>query len=171
MSRHVDGEFQINFHTNNVMNTLRAYVFMKSFPMQEMDFADELSPIDEVARAVILLAGTDSRFTVFHAYNSHEVEMGDIVYALRESGFDIEVVDGDEFDRRLKESVADEEHNQFVAPLVNYNLDDDAIRTENGSRNEFTVKALYRLGFKWSIIDIDYLKKAIEMLKTLGFFV
>ena len=170
MSRHVDGEFQINFHTNNFMNTLKAYVFLKSFPMQAMDDSDEFSPIDEVARAVILLAGTDSRFTVFHAYNSHRVEMGDIIYALRESGFDIDVVDSGEFDRRLKESVADEEHNRFVAPLVNYNLDDDAIRTENGSRNEFTVKALYRLGFKWSIIDMDYLKKAIEMLKTLDFF-
>ena len=36
--------------------------------------------------------------------------------------------------------------------------------------NGFTVKALYRLGFKWSIIDMDYLKKTVEMLKTLGFF-
>ena len=70
----------------------------------------------------------------------------------------------------LKEMVADEEHNHFVAPLINYNLDDDALRIENGIENGFTVKALYRLGFKWSIIDMDYLKKTVEMLKTLGFF-
>ena len=170
MSRHVDGEFQINFRTNNFMNTLKAYVFMKSFPIQEMDARDELSPIDEVAKAVILLAGTDNRFTVFHAYNSHNIEMGDIVYALRESGFDIDVINKDAFDIQLKESVADEKHNQFVAPLVNYNLDDDAIRIENETTNDFTVKALYRLGFKWSIIDMEYMKKSIEMLKTLGFF-
>ena len=170
MSRHVDGEFQINFHTNNFMNTLKSYVFMKSFPVQEMDEADELSPIDEVARAVLLLSGTDRKFTVFHAYNSHSIEMGDFIYALSESGFDISVIGEDDFDRKLKEMVADEEHNHFVAPLINYNLDDDALRIENGIENGFTVKALYRLGFKWSIIDMDYLKKTVEMLKTLGFF-
>ncbi|MBR1635504.1 MAG: amino acid adenylation domain-containing protein [Lachnospiraceae bacterium] len=170
MSRHVDGEFQINFHTNNFMNTLKSYVFMKSFPVQKMDWTDELSPIDEVARAVILLAGTDRRFTVFHAYNSHSIEMGDIICALRESGFEINVIEEDDFDRKLKEAVSDDGHNQFVAPLINYRLDDDALRIENGTGNEFTIKALYRLGFKWSIIDMDYLKKTIEMLKTLGFF-
>ncbi|WP_294213093.1 amino acid adenylation domain-containing protein [Pseudobutyrivibrio sp.] len=170
MSRHVDGEFQINFRTNNFMNTIRAYVFMKSFPMQQMDEVDELSPIDEVAKAVVLLASVDRKFTVFHAYNSHTIEMGDIIEALKESGFDISVIDETDFNRRLKEAVADEKRNQFVAPLVDYNLDDDEIRSENEISNAFTVKALYRLGFKWSITDKDYLKKATEMLKTLGFF-
>ena len=96
--------------------------------------------------------------------------MGDIICALRESGFEINVIEEDDFDRKLKEAVSDDGHNQFVAPLINYRLDDDALRIENGTGNEFTIKALYRLGFKWSIIDMDYLKKTIEMLKTLGFF-
>lgn len=34
----------------------------------------------------------------------------------------------------------------------------------------FTVKALYRLGCRWSITDIPYMKKAVEALDTLGFF-
>ena len=110
--------------------------------MTRMDEADELSPIDEVARAVLLLSGTDRKFTVFHAYNSHSIEMGDFIYALTESGFDISVIGEDDFDRKLKEMVADEEHNHFVAPLINYNLDDDALRIENGIENGFTVKSL-----------------------------
>ncbi len=170
MSRAEDGEFQINFYTNNFMNTLKAYVVMGCYPIQLMDEEDELSPIDEVARSLVLLAGTDSRYTVFHAYNSHSIEMGDIIYAMKEYGFKIDLVEEAEFDQRLKTMLDDKTKNLHIAPLVNYNLDDDALRSENGVSNAFTVKALYRLDFKWSIIDDDYIRKAIAMLDTLDFF-
>ncbi len=74
------------------------------------------------------------------------------------------------FDQRLKTMLDDKTKNLHIAPLVNYNLDDDALRSENGVSNAFTVKALYRLDFKWSIIDDDYIRKAIAMLDTLDFF-
>jgi hypothetical protein len=32
------------------------------------------------------------------------------------------------------------------------------------------VKALYRLGFQWSITGLHYLRQAIEMMQLLGFF-
>lgn len=170
MSRHVDGEFQINFTTNNFMNTLKSYVVMGCYPIQLLDEEDEFSPIDEVARALLLLSGTNSDFTVFHAYNSHSIEMGDIIYALKDYGFKIDLVESSEFEERLKVMLKDKTKNLYVSPLVNYNLDDDALRNENGVLNNFTVKALYRLGFKWSIIDDEYVRKTIAMLDSLAFF-
>jgi thioester reductase-like protein len=170
MSRQLDGEFQANFATNNFMSTLRSYVALGGFPVDEMDMEDEFSPIDEVARAIVLLSGTDGRFTVFHPYNSHHVEMGNIILAMQQCGIDIDVVEDDEFIRRLRKALADEAINAYVSPLVNYNLDDDEIRYELESDNRFTVKALYRLGFQWSITELGYLRKAIEMMQLLGFF-
>ncbi len=170
MSRQLDGEFQMNFNTNNFMNTLRSYVALGSFPVDEMDVEDEFSPIDEVARAIVLLAGTDKKFTVFHAYNSHSVEMGNIMLAMQQCGIDIDVVEPDEFVRRLRVALADDAVNAFVSPLVNYNLDDAEMRYELESDNRFTVKALYRLGFQWSITELSYLRKAIDMMLLLGFF-
>ena len=170
MSRQQDGEFQVNFSTNNFMSTLKSYVALGCFPVSEMDETDEFSPIDEVARGIVLLAGTDAKFTVFHFYNSHTVEMGNIIRAMQESGLDVDVVDDQTFSKRLREALADDRINAYVSPLVNYSLDDDEIRYENPCTNRFTVKALYRLGFQWSITELRYLRQAIEMMQTLGFF-
>ena len=170
MSRQLDGEFQVNFNTNNFMSTLKSYVAMGCFPMSEMDEQDEFSPIDETAHAIVLLAGTDSKFTVFHPYNSHTVEMGNIIQAMQGCGLAIDVVDDERFGVRLREALADDAINAFVSPLVNYNLDDDEMRFENPASNRFTVKALYRLGFQWSITETRYLEQAIEMMQMLGFF-
>ena len=170
MSRQLDGEFQVNFNTNNFMSTLKSYVAMGCFPMSEMDEQDEFSPIDETAHAIVLLAGTDSKFTVFHPYNSHTVEMGNIIQAMQGCGLAIDVVDDERFGARLREALADDAINAFVSPLVNYNLDDDEMRFENPASNRFTVKALYRLGFQWSITETRYLEQAIEMMQMLGFF-
>ncbi len=170
MSRQVDGEFQVNFATNNFMSTLRSYAALGCFPVDEMDENEEFSPIDEVAHAIVLLAGTDRRFTVFHPYNSHTVEMGNIVLAMQQVGIDVDIVEPCEFVRRLRSALADDAVNAYVSPLVNYNLDDDEIRYELESDNRFTVKALYRLGFQWSITGLHYLRQAIEMMQLLGFF-
>ena len=170
MSRYEDGEFQINFNTNNFMNTLKSYVVLGCFPVQDMDEEDEFSPIDEVARATVLLAGTNSEFTVFHAYNSHTIEMGDLVQALNDNDLKVDVVDEKEFNERLNRALMDERINRFVSPLVNYKTDNDENIIENDVDNKFTVKALYRLGFHWHITDNEYIENAIAMLKTLGFF-
>ncbi len=170
MSRFSDGEFQVNFHTNNFMNTIKAYVALGCFPVQDLDEVDEFSPIDEVAKAIVTLSGTGKEFNVFHVYNSHSVEMGDIIYALKDMEYNIDIVDESEFAKRLRDMISDEKMNQFISPLVNYNLDDDDIRVENDSDNSFTVKALYRLGFKWSLTSTDYIETTMDMLSAFGFF-
>ena len=169
-SRYEDGEFQINFKTNNFMNTLKAYVVLGCFPVQEMDENDEFSPIDEVAKATVLLSGTNKEFTVFHAYNSHLIEMGDLVQALNDNGLKVDVVHEKVYKDRLRSALADDSVNSSVSPLVNYKTDNDENICENDVDNTFTIKALYRLGFRWSITDMDYIDSVILMLKTLGFF-
>ncbi|MCR4839690.1 MAG: SDR family oxidoreductase, partial [Eubacterium sp.] len=59
MSRHSDGEFQINFLTNSFMRSLRAYKSLKQFPVSALDEPVEFSPIDSSAEAVLRFAGAD----------------------------------------------------------------------------------------------------------------
>ena len=89
------------------------------------------------------------------------------------SGLNIDTkyfVDDDTFEERLRAALADDAINAYVSPLVNYSLDDDDMRFENPVTNTFTVKALYRLGFQWSITETHYLEQAIQMMEMLGFF-
>ncbi len=169
-SRSADEEFQMNFATNNFMNTLKAYAVLGCFPQTEMSLTDEFSYIDETARAVVLLSGTGSQFTVFHAYNSHTVDMGNIIMAMNACDIPVKVVKDSEFKERLKEGLADMEINKYLSPLINYDLAAGPVLKEVGSENFFTVNALYQLGFAWTITDMEFIEKALEYMKGMGFF-
>ena len=169
-SRVRDGEFQMNFRTNAFMNSLRSYAVLGCYPVGAMSDTEELSNIDETARAVVLLSGTNRAFTVFHAYNVHRIVMGDIIYAMNACGIPVAAVSGEEFSRRLREGLAREDINSYLSTLVDYDLDDDEAREEIPTDNCFTVNALYRLGMRWTITDLSILEKMIEAQKSLGFF-
>ncbi|MBQ6121352.1 MAG: SDR family oxidoreductase [Clostridia bacterium] len=170
MSRRKDGEFQINFHTNNFMNSLRAYVALGCFPVDDMDSPVEFSPIDSVSRALMLLSGTPDRYTVFHVDNCHVVHMANILEALADCGMPLEVTSAAEFGKRLDQMLKDERRSLEVSSLVSYRTDgDDTYRSVEVS-NAYTVKALYRLGFSWPVITPEYMERAIMALKGLGFF-
>ena len=170
MSRQKDGEFQANSITNGFMRDLKGYATLKKYPVNSMDVEVDFSPIDEVAKTIILLAKTPSKFTVFHSANSHMVQMGDIIAVLNELGFGIEVTPDDEFLASMKEMMLDESKSMLVSSLISYSSSDMHTHSFILSDNEFTNKSLYHLGYKWPITDYSYLKNAIESLETLGFF-
>ena len=170
MGRNSDGEFQANSITNGFMRDLKGYATLKKFPVNSMDIEVDFSPIDEVAKTILLLATTDNKFSVFHSANSHMVQMGDIIYAMNGLGYDIKVVSDNEFIEAMKEMMADEKKNMLVSSLISYSSSDTHTHSFILSDNEFTNKALYHLGYKWPITDREYLEKAIESLATLGYF-
>ena len=171
MSRQSDGEFQANSITNGFMRDLKGYVTLHKFPVNSMDVEVDFSPIDEVAKTILLLAKTPKKFTVFHSANSHMVQMGDIIYVLNELGFDIKVVSDEEFISSMKEMMLDESKSMLVSSLISYSSSDMHTHSFILSDNEFTNKSLYHLGYKWPITDYKYLKNAIDSLATLDFFI
>ena len=170
MGRNSDGEFQANSVTNGFMRDLRGYVTIGKFPVNTMDATVDFTPIDEVAKAVLRLSTTDKKFTVFHAANSHGVQMGDVVAVMNELGYRIDVVSDAEFFEAMKKIMADESKNMLVSSLINYAAADGHTHAFILSDDEFSVKSLYHLGYKWPITDETYLKKSIESLAGLNFF-
>ena len=170
MSRESDGEFQINYSTNGFMKRLRAYAMIGSFPVDSLDSPAEFSPIDCTAKAVITLAGTPDKFTVFHAYNCHHVHMANVLDVMRGYGIDIDVVSDDEFNKKFNEMLADEKRNMEISSLISYLSAGSSERRFVGWDNSFTIKALYRLGFAWPLTGEKYIKQAVNALYTLGFF-
>ncbi len=170
MSRISDGEFQINFSNNAFMRDIRSYSTIGKFPESLLDEPTEFSPIDETAHMIITLADTNADFTVFHAVNSHRVQMGDVIHVMNDYGIKIDVVSDDDFDVALKFAMHDEKKNLLVSSLIAYNETDENFRKEIDHDDAFTIKALYRLRCRWSITDENYIKNAIEALDTLGFF-
>ena len=170
MSRISDGEFQINFSNNAFMRDIRSYSIIGKCPVSLLDEPTELSPIDETAHMVVTLADTNADFTVFHAVNSHRVQMGDIIHVANEYGIKIDIVSDEEFDVALKLAMQDDEKNLLVSSLIAYNESDKKLYEEIDHDDSFTVKILYRLNCRWSITDENYIRNAIAALDTLGFF-
>ena len=170
MGRQSDGEFQINSVTNSFIRNLKAYRVLGCFPVSSCDQTVDFSPIDEVAETILRLSTTDSKFTLFHCANAHEVQMGDVIEAMNRYGFKVEVVRDEAFHARLNELLADETRNMLVSGLLTYSSSDNRLRRYVKTDNSFSVKALYRLGYKWPITDEAYLLRMIESLDSLGFF-
>ena len=169
MSRHSDGEFQINFITNGFMRSLKAYRKLGMFPVTSMEHPAEFSPIDSTAQAILKLAGTKN-FAVYHAYNNHIISMADVIYAMRDYGFEINIVSAEKFSQALSDAAKNESLSDMVLGLVAYNSEDENRQVILGADNRFTTNILYRLGYKWPLTDDRYLSDAIEALDTLDFF-
>ncbi len=171
MSRYSDGEFQINFITNNFMRSMRAYAKLGMIPVAALDKQVEFSPIDCTAKAVVTLSATDRQYTVFHATNGHRVQMGDVVEAMNRIGVPVRIVSSKEFQQAFNAAIADEKMNEILSPLISYRSGEgEAVQYFVGHDNSFTTKMLYHLGFKWPIINEDYLTNAFETLEGFGFF-
>ena len=170
MGRQSDGEFQINSVTNSFIRSLKAYRVLGCFPVSSCDQTVDFSPIDEVAESIMRLSAADAKFTLFHCANAHEVQMGDVIEAMNRYGFEIEIVNDIVFTEKLNEAIADEERNMLVSGLLTYSSSDSRLRRYIKTDNTFSIKALYRLGYKWPITDDAYLLRVIESLDSLGFF-
>lgn len=170
MGRYSDGEFQINLLTNAFMRSLVAFHHLGACPISALADTVELSPIDATAEAVLALAGVDSMFSIFHINNNHIVTMGDIIFALKRYGLKIDIVTESEFATIMQEASGKDAFSEAVASLVAYDEGGKEKITVTENDNYFTISALYRLGFKWPIVDDSYLEKVISAVDTLGFF-
>ena len=169
-SRQKDGEFQINFNTNNFIATLKAYVALGEVPFDELDTPDEFSPIDELAKAVLLLAETPRECVVFHPYNNHTILLVDIVEALARSGLFIRGVERETFEKRLKKAMQNPELVELLRPLMAYDSSSDEIVEDVDYDNEYTTQVLYRMGFRWRPVEVDYVMRFAKVLLSFGFF-
>jgi hypothetical protein len=98
------------------------------------------------------------------------VQLGDVIYAMREHGFGIRIVSDEYFAQMLADYSATHEGSDAVSGLIAYASHDTQSACYLGYDDTFTTRALYRLGWKWPITDDAYLKGAIAKLDDLGFF-
>lgn len=122
-ARGTDGEFQINFRSNAFMGRLRAYVAVGCVPFDALDAPCEFSPIDEVCRAILLLAATPREMVVFHPTNNHRLPLGDVIHILNETGLDVVPVEPEEFMVREHTALEDPSRVDALQPLLAYDSD------------------------------------------------
>lgn len=170
-ARNKDGEFQINYSTNSFMGRLKAYRFLEECPYSRLDNSMELSPIDEVSKAILLLATTPKECCIFHPFNHHFILLGDIFTEMSELGFNVKAVEDEVFARTLAEAKADPEKARILSSMLAYeNMAHGQKAVNNPKHNAYTMQVLYRLGYRWPITSWDYIIRFLQALQGLGFF-
>lgn len=167
MGRQSDGEFQANMETNMFLSGIRGFAIMGKYPISHMTDPMSFSPVDCTARAVVLLAGTDDKFTAFHADNRYGFDEMKIIDACNRNGITILPTADDAYYAEFRQKLGDENTNRALNGLAAYDIKDaHAVETDN----RFTTNILYRIGFSWPLVDQDYLDRAIRSIMTLDYF-
>ena len=170
-ARESDGEFQINFLTNNFMGRLRSYELLGCFPYQMIENQVCMGPIDTSCNAFLRLAKTPKECTVFNAVNNHTLPLGDIIRQMNAAGINIRFVEYEEFAHALNEAQKDPDKAAILSSMTAY------MNTAHGKKvialpfeSHYTTQILARLGFFWNASNERYVNDFINVLKGFRFF-
>ena len=169
-ARQKDGEFQINFNTNNFLAMLRAYVVIGMVPYEDLDRRFEFSPIDEVASAIMLLAQTPKECIVFHPCNTHRQFLSDILMGFALSGLSLRRVETPEFRQALERMMENPDLVTLLRPLMAYNVSSKHTMRWIESANDYTTQVLYRMGFQWPPTAADYVHRFVDTIVGFDYF-
>ena len=169
-ARQKDGEFQINFNTNNFLAMLRAYVVLGMVPYEALDQRFELSPIDEVAHAIMLLAQTPKECIVFHPNNTHRQYLSDILTGFAQAGITLQRVEPEVFQQTLEKAMDNPDLITLLRPLMAYEASGGHMTRWIESDNNYTTQVLYRKGFQWPITAAEYVHRFIDTIVGFDYF-
>jgi thioester reductase-like protein len=169
--RSYDGEFQVNFNSNSFMGQLKVFSTLGRCPYDNYDELTEMSPINETAKAVVLLASTPKECTVFQPFNNHTELFGDVLRLMSKVGNEIRFVESDLFEKAIEEAGQDPEKAKLLSSMLAYQDMTHGQKSVFIERdNRYTCAVLHRLGFHWSDTSWDYVERMLTAIAGFGFF-
>ncbi|WP_292889084.1 SDR family oxidoreductase, partial [Methanobrevibacter sp. UBA212] len=171
MGRYRDGLFQKNYDTNAFLANIKSIKNIQAISTSMYGEAEEMSPIDCTAKAIIALSKTPQKCRVFNCQNNNDLLNSDIINVLNSFGYGILEVDDDEFMRICRENM-----DENIQGLITSDMSiadegaDEEDDYEYDLKTDQTVEILESLGFEWVKPDTDYLTRVIGYLNDLGFF-
>ena len=170
-ARSYDGEFQVNFSTNSYMGRIKIFNMLGCCPYDQYDNPTEFSPIDETARAIVLLATTPKECTVFQPYNTNTRLLGNVLQVLDKLGTEMQFVEPEAFGLAVQQAALDPNKASLLTTMLAYQNIAHGQPTQIVDRdNSYTSQVLLRLGFRWTEPDNDYIGRMLTAISQLGFF-
>ena len=168
-----DGFFQRNHESNAFLKRVKAVLEMGIIPDYLMSQYVEFTAIDEAANAVMTIARYFSAWqTVFHINSTKVVYLDKLLEHLNALGYPLKVVGGAEFTDALRQTAKQAGMEHIFETFINDMDENDHLNYDSNIRieNDFTERYLNQLGFYWSEIGLDYLRKYVEYFKKIGYW-
>ncbi len=169
-----DGQFQKNHESNAFLQRVKGVLELGLFPdylIKDTNYS-EFTPIDEAANAVMTIARHFStEQTVFHINSVKVLYFDKLVEIINQIGYDLKLVNGTVFTEALRQTAKQTGMEHIFETFINDMDENDQLNYDSNIRieNDFTVQYLKQLGFEWSDIGIDYLRKYVEYFKKIGY--
>lgn len=168
--RKSDGKFQYNSSSNSFMGRLRFFNMLGCYPLDQYGLTTDLSPIDEVAKAIVLLSSKASNNIIFHPFNSQSIELGRIIKLMKYVNRRMKFVDKEIFISELDKAKDNPDMVKYLTSLLAYDQGKANESEAPNIENNYTTNVLEQLGFKWSNITDDYIISFLKKLNKQGFF-
>jgi len=167
-NRASDSKFQKNHQSNAFLTRVKSVLEFGYFPDYLMHLYTEFSPVDDTAKAVVkVVQHFNNNFTVFNANNHKNLYFDKMFKILSKLDININVIDGEDFINTLKNSEM-----QYVYEALVNDMDENGKLIYDSNikiHNEFTVEYLRNLGFEWSEINFEYMKRYVEYFRDIGY--
>ena len=172
-SRFSEGKFQQNHFENAFVNRLKSFLQIGVFPKDLLNLYCEFTPIDCCGDAIINIASHfNKNYTVFHLLNEKHVYLDRLFNMLQEIGIDIKLISYSEFSEIIKELLNNPDKKQYVSGIINDLTKDKKLvyKSDVKIESNFTKEFLYKTGFEWPYIDINYINNYFKYLTDIGYF-
>lgn len=170
-----DGKFQINHETNAFAQRIKGALELGMIPdyLMTENMYLEFTPIDEAADAIMTITRHFSEEqTVFHINSTKVVYLDTLQKYFAELGYEIKTVSGTEFTEALRQTAKRIGTEHIFETFINDMDADDHLSYDSNIRIEncFTEQYLKHLGFQWSEIGLEYLRKYIAYFEEIGYW-
>lgn len=168
-NRYSDGVFQSNYTDNAFLKRIKSFIDVRAIPNDLSKEYAEMTPVDKAAEAVILLAEyADNTQTVFHISNSsNAVTYEKLTELFCKAGINLTFIPTVRFIDKI--DAAPNGESGFIMNELN-ELQRQSSEAKVTADSSYTSKILSEIGFKWSDISEEYLKKYIEYFRSLNYF-
>ncbi|MBE6749441.1 MAG: amino acid adenylation domain-containing protein [Ruminococcaceae bacterium] len=167
-----DGKFQKNYESNAFLQRVKSVLELGIFPDYLMNLYAEFTPIDEAANAVMKITRHfNTEQNVFHINSIKVLYFDKLLKIFNNLGFTMETVEGETFTNALKATAKQTGLEHIFETFINDMDENDQLNYDSNIRieNDFTVEYLKSLGFEWSEIDFEYMRKYVEYFKNIGY--
>ncbi len=165
-NRYTDGKFQKNYKENSFLRRMYTFLLLGVYPDILSEYPFEFSPVDETAKAVLVLAKQDiskSGQFVYHVSHNSLLSYSHFANLTACFGMPLRTVSVDVFFQTLQLGNVSHDY------VRNFLLE---IKKTSGRLlvlpdNKSTTACLEKSGFVWSVIDKKYVKQYLAYIRGL----
>ena len=170
-NRYSDGKFQINVSENAFISRIKSILNLGVIQNKFLEHFLEFTPVDACASSIVKIIKSNPTFTVFHLFNNNLIQIKNLITILNEVFKPIKPVSDDEFKNKIQLALNDINLKTQINGIITDLDDDNLLDLINHiiPNCDFTLKYLNSIGFKWPIIDEEYITKYIEYFKNIKY--